>query len=140
MPSIRCMPESRTEEFILTGYGESTTGGEATVVYFDGAERIARAGKGLGIAWSAAVVSVFIPVAHFLLVPGFFLAGLVVFAKRMRRGVVVDSVRGACPDCEHEQQFEAPGAWRLPAHLTCAKCHRLLTASPVTGSRQPPAV
>ena len=124
------MPETRTEKFILTGYGDTTTSGEATVLQFDRAERIARAGKGLAMAWGAALVSVFIPVAHFLLVPGFFLAGLVVFAKRMRRKVVVDAVRGACPDCEHEQRFDAPGVWRLPMHLTCANCHRLLTASP----------
>ncbi len=124
------MPQSRTEEFVLTGYGATTTSGEATVLHFDRAERIARAGKALAMAWGAALVSVFIPVAHFLLVPGFFLAGLVVFVKRMRRRVVVDTVRGACPDCEHEQRFDAPGAWRLPVHLTCANCHRLLTASP----------
>ncbi len=124
------MPQSRTEKFVLTGYGDSTTAGEATVVHFDRAERMARAGKGLAMAWGAALVSLFIPVAHFLLVPGFFLAGLVVFAKRMRRGVVVDSVHGTCPDCNHEQPFDVSSDWRLPMHLTCANCHRLLTASP----------
>ena len=122
------MPQSRTEEFVLTGYGDTTTSGEATVLHFDRAERIARAGKGLGMAWGAALVSVFIPVAHFLLVPGFFLAGLVVFVKRMRRRVVVDTVRGACPDCKHEQAFDLSSDLRLPMHLTCANCSRLLTA------------
>ncbi len=124
------MPRSRTEKFVLTGYGESTTAGEATVVHFDGGERMARAGKGIAMAWGAALVSVFIPVAHFLLVPALFLAGLVVFAKRMKRRVVVDTVRGACPDCNHEQTFDTSTVWRLPMHLTCANCHRLLTASP----------
>ena len=123
------MPESRTEKFVLTGYGDATTAGEATVVHFEGAERMARAGKGLAIAWGAALVSVFIPVAHFLLVPGFFLAGLVVFAKRMKHKVVVDTVRGVCPDCNHEQEFDSSGDWQLPTHLTCADCQRLLTAT-----------
>jgi uncharacterized protein involved in cysteine biosynthesis len=40
--------------------------------------------KGLALAWGAAAVSVFIPVAHFLLVPGFAVAGVVIFVKRMR--------------------------------------------------------
>ncbi len=124
------MPQTRIEEFVLTGYGDTTTSGEATVLQFDRAERIARAGKGLAMAWGAALVSVFIPVAHFLLVPGFFLAGLVVFGKRMRRRAVVDTVRGACPDCKHEQAFDTSTGWHLPMHLTCANCHRLLTASP----------
>ena len=123
------MPRSRIDKFVLTGYGDSTTAGEATVVHFDGSERMARAGKGLAMAWGAALASVFIPVAHFLLVPGFFLAGLVVFVKRMRRKVVVDTVRGACPDCNHDQSFDTANDWGLPMHLTCANCSRLLTAS-----------
>ena len=122
------MPQTRTEKFVLTGYGDTTTSGAATVLQFDRAERIARAGKGLAMAWGAALVSVFIPVAHFLLVPGFFLAGLLVFGKRMRRRAVVDTVRGACPDCNHEQTFDVSSNWRLPMHLTCANCSRLLTA------------
>ncbi len=122
------MPRSRIEKFVLTGYGDSTTAGEATVVHFDGGERMARAGKGLAMAWGAALASVFIPVAHFLLVPGLFLAGLVVFVKRMRRKVVVDTVRGACPDCNHDQSFDTANDWCLPMDLTCANCSRLLTA------------
>ena len=131
------MPVSRTEKFVLTGYSDSITAGEATIVYFEGGERMARAAKGLVMAWSAALVSVLIPVAHFLLVPGFFLAGLVVFARRMRRRVVMDAVRGACPDCEHEQTFDTSAAWRLPMHLTCVNCHRLLTASPQPATPRP---
>ncbi len=130
IPSTRRMPESRTEQFVLTGYGDSTTAGEATVVHFDRAERVARAGKGLAMAWGAALASVFIPVAHFLLVPGFLLTGLAVFVKRTRRRAVVDTVRGSCPDCRHEQAFDTSSVWHLPMHLTCANCHRLLTASP----------
>ena len=129
LTSTRRMPEFRTEKFILTGYGGSTTAGEATVMHFDGAERIARAGKELAIAWGAALVGVFIPVAHFLLVPGFFLAGLIVFAKTVRRRVVVDTICGRCPDCRHEQNFDTSTAWHLPMHLTCANCQRLLTAT-----------
>ena len=123
------MPRSRTEPFLLTGYDDNCTTGVATVTTFDRAERIRRAVKGLTVAWGAALVSIFIPVAHFLLVPGFALAGVFVFAKRTRAGDVTESIHGTCPHCGHEQDFDSSSHWHLPMHLTCANCSRLLTAS-----------
>ncbi len=124
------MPRSRSEPFLLTGYGGDSTPGVATVTTFDRAEGIRRAVKGLAVAWGAAVVSIFIPVAHFLLVPGFALAGVFVFTKRIRMREVAESIHGTCPNCGHEQDFNPSGDWHLPMHLTCANCSRLLTASP----------
>ena len=122
------MPTTRSEPFILTGYGENTTPGTAAIKTFRGAERLARAGKGMAIAWGAAAASIFIPVAHFLLVPGFALAGVVVFLRRTRTRETTDAIHGTCPDCGHEQGFHSTGVWRLPQHLTCQDCGRLLTA------------
>ena len=124
------MPGSRSEPFLLTGYGDNWTTGVATVTSFDRAERIGRAVKGLAVAWGAALVSMFIPVAHFLLVPGFVLAGVFVFTKRARTREVTESIHGICPDCGHEQDFDSSSDWHLPMQLTCANCSRLLTASP----------
>ncbi|MCZ6756433.1 MAG: hypothetical protein O7E49_14075 [Gemmatimonadetes bacterium] len=121
--------ENRSERhFVLTGYSENRTSGVTQVVIFDRRARIRRAGKGLAASWGAALVSVFIPVAHFILVPGFAVAGLVVLWIRLRAGEKVESVHGTCPDCGFEQDFDPPGAWSPPVSLACHNCGRTLTA------------
>jgi len=122
------MPRSRSEPFLLMGYGDNSTIGLATVTTFDRAERIRRAVKGLAVVWGAALVSIFIPVAHFLLVPGFALVGVFVFTKRTRTREETESIHGTCPDCGHEQDFDSAGGWHPPHHVTCKHCYRLLTA------------
>ncbi len=124
------MEEKNIQErsFLLAGYGETTTQGVAQVVTFDRRQRLARAGKGLGVLWGAGLVSVFIPVAHFLLVPGFALAGVVVFARRMRVAEVTHSIHGRCPDCGLEQDFGSAGRWKPPVTVACRGCSRRLTA------------
>ena len=97
---------------------------------FDRTARWRRAARGLAKWWLVALVTVFIPVAHFVLVPGFGLFGLYVFFRRFRESVVPTSVTGICPDCQTEQQFEVDGQWVLPKTLTCRNCHRGLTAEP----------
>lgn len=82
--------------------------------------------RGLAAAWLAAVVSVFIPVAHFLLVPGFFIFGLYLLFHNLRLRTSVAEVRGTCPDCGREQEFEIAGSWNPPHHVTCAGCQRSL--------------
>ncbi len=126
------MSATRIEPFLLDGYGENTTRGTATVTSFQRADRLARAGKGLALAWGAALAGAFIPVAHFLLVPGFAVAGVVVFVKRMRAREATGAVHGTCPDCGREQEFDCSGRWRPPGHLGCSNCGRLLRARPLS--------
>ena len=52
------------------------TEGVAIVQENSRAKRIAEGVKKLAIFWALALVSVFIPLAHFILVPGFLIAGL----------------------------------------------------------------
>ena len=120
----------RTELFAIHGYAEEPTHGSATVESFPTAVRMRRAVKGLAIAWGLAVVSVFIPVAHLLLVPGFVIGGIVTFFLRIRQPDSVRAVHGTCPDCGNEQDFEPGGRWVLPRDLTCRSCWRTLRARP----------
>jgi len=123
---------SRIEPFLLDGYGENSTRGTATVTSFHRADRLARAGKGLALAWGAALAGAFIPVAHFLLVPGFAVVGVVIFVKRIRDREATRAVHGTCPDCGHEQDFDFSESWRPPGHLDCGNCGRLLRARPLS--------
>ena len=119
--------EQSEKPFVLTGYGEKVTRGVALVTSFDRAGRTSRAWKGLAAAWAGALASVFIPVAHFLLVPGFAIAGIVVFASRIRTTEVTRSMKGTCPHCAVEQDFEPAGRWNPPHTVTCQRCYRSLT-------------
>ena len=123
------MPEERTEQFRLTGYSDASTSGSAKVLSFNKGERWGRALKGLGLGWMVAAATVFIPVAHFLLVPGFFSYGIFIFVSRMRTAEITASVQGACPDCTAEQDFEAGGRWVLPRSFACRECGRTLQAT-----------
>lgn len=114
----------RTEAMVVKGYGNEPGVAEATVESFERTHRVGRALKGLGMAWLIAVGCVFIPVAHFVLVPGFVLAGLVVFAMRLNRREEVVEVSGSCPDCQVPQNFEVGTGWRPPFSTSCRGCGR----------------
>ena len=116
------------EPLTIHGYSDEVATGEATVVAFDRAGRWGRALRGLAVAWAVAVATAFIPVAHFLLVPGFGLFGVFVFFKRLRTRAVPTSVKGTCPDCGLAQSFDLGGEWQLPRTLNCTGCSRALKA------------
>ena len=57
-----------TQTYQLTGYNPTPSTATAMIRSFDKPERMKRALKGLVTFWAAAIGSIFIPVAHFLLV------------------------------------------------------------------------
>ena len=123
------MPQTRTEQFDIVGYADEPAGGVAKVFSFNRGERWARALKALGLSWLVAAATVFIPVAHFLLVPGFFFFGIYAFVSRVRTEEVTARIQGICPDCGAEQDFEVGGKWTLPRSLACRACGRTLRAT-----------
>ena len=92
-------------------------------------ERVRRALKGLGKWWGIALASVFIPVAHFILVPSFLLYGVWQFAQRLGTTSRATGAQGTCPDCRTEQALELATQWRVPQPVTCRNCHRGLRLS-----------
>ena len=110
----------------LSGYHGEPTPAQLIVARFDHPARVRRAVKGLAGFWGAMVVSVFLPVAHFVLVPSFFFIGIWQFIRRLEVAELVRGARGRCPDCGTEQDFEL-GSRRFPQSVTCGSCHRGLT-------------
>lgn len=110
----------------LTGYSDRE--GEALLQLrsFDSPARVKRAVAALAVWWGAAFLSLFIPVAHFLLVPGFLMFGLVTFVRRLKTSAVVVKARGTCPDCGAEQDLDILGSWSESRDVTCRQCHRSL--------------
>src|SRR5256885_16330960 len=118
-----------TLSYQLTGYSATSTVATVTVRSFDKRERIRRAMKGLATFWGAALGSVFIPVAHFLLVPSFALYGAYTFFERLGARQVVTAAEGTCPDCGTPQKLETGGRWQVPRTVACRHCQRALQIS-----------
>lgn len=99
---MRSRGVSRPVEIVCS---RERTRGEVRVRSWSRLNRLARAAKTLAVFLGLALVSVLIPVAHFLLVPGFLVAGLVAaFTVARQRGTVLGGegglprVREARPD------------------------------------------
>jgi hypothetical protein len=62
-------------------------------------------------------------VAHFVLVPTFVTAGIIMAAKRTREDRRLLLVRGACPRCGVEQEFKPGGRFVSGRSIGCPRCH-----------------
>lgn len=115
--------------FRLQGYSGRTTEATVLLVTFDRGQRRRRAWLGLSTWWAVGAAAAFIPVAHFVLVPGFVGFGIYSFVQRNRTALVPLSAHGVCPDCDDEQQFDPPARWGDRVSLTCGSCNRSLRVS-----------
>lgn len=107
----------------------------ATIVVFDRPRRLLRAFGGGLTCWGLAILSVFVPLGHFILVPGFLLAGPVVFLIRVAEDVGLREVRGTCPACGTTQRFKDGGRLQQHHPLRCASCGRTITLTLDTPAR-----
>ena len=112
------------QQVLLRGYHGPPTSGTVTIRQFNRDERVRRACAGLGKWWGVAVVSVLIPVAHFVLVPSFLAYGVWQFFQGLGTVELVTGARGTCPDCGAEQALDLAARWRAPQPVTCRQCHR----------------
>ena len=119
-------PDERVFEMRLKGYGITASEATVRVASFGRSVRLRRAFLGLGFAWVLAIVCVFIPVAHFFLVPGFLGLGAYLFVNRWRTRTSVKQALGICPDCDAAQDFQIAGNWNPPHRVTCNDCQRSL--------------
>lgn len=115
----------------LTAFGYPPCGVTAVISEQTPAQRFGRALAGLGMCWALALGGLFIPVAHFILVPTFLVAGVVVAVKRAREDRRLVLVRGVCPRCGAAQEFKPGGRFATGRSVDCPKCHGILTL--VTG-------
>jgi len=63
-------------------------------------------------------VTVFIPIAHFVLVPGFLVAGPILGWMRYRQDRAMLHVEGACPACNETMRVELDAGERLPLPMS----------------------
>ena len=89
---------------------------------FDDRERKIRAAKTWALMWLFAVLSLPIIIAHFVLVPGFLIAGPVMAIRRYRVTEVPDHVSGLCPSGKEEFTLPLETSDRLPMWSHCPVC------------------
>ena len=111
----------------LSVFGASPSRGIATVRRPSLASRARRAALALGAAWLLAFPAIFLPVAHFVLVPGLVVGGVVLAVIRLREDRTLDRVRAACPRCRGTLDVTPGGRFRLPRRVHCVHCKNALT-------------
>jgi hypothetical protein len=120
---------TRVQPILLSGYHGEPTRGSVTIHEVDRDARLRRAFTELAKWWGVALLTVLIPVAHFVLVPSFLAYGAWQFFQRLGTAELVSDARGTCPDCGAEQMLELAPRWRAPQPVTCRQCHRGLRLS-----------
>jgi hypothetical protein len=120
----------------LTVFGAPAAHASATIVRHSMGRRAARALVALGACWGLALVAVFIPLAHFVLVPGLFLIGVILATYRAREAWSIVTVQGQCPRCRLEQTFTSAGRARGQSVVHCPNCKNelALTIEPGPGA------
>ena len=125
----------------LAVFGAEPVPSVALVRHRGVASRLGRAGLGLGIAWLLAFPAIFLPVLHFVLVPGFLVGGIVVAVYRLREDRTLARVEGTCPRCRATLDVTPGGRFRLPRTVQCPQCKNTLSMAAVarSGTGIPPA-
>ncbi len=106
---------------------KSDTGGscgELSVMVLTSAERLQRSAGALLLCWLLAGITLFIPIAHFFLVPMFLIAGPVLFFMRYRVTELKQGVAGHCPECSQMVTFELEATDKLPKWTYCPSCNK----------------
>lgn len=91
-------------------------------------QRTRRAARSLAICWALAAVSILLPLAHFVLVPGFFLAGPYLAWRRYGERWLILGTGVPCPSCAAITRLE-PGPEEWPLAVMCAGCRSPLSVS-----------
>lgn len=120
-------PRSRlTTEAAELVHHDRTAAATVRVRGHDRRDRMRRAALGLGACWGAAILAVFLPVLHFILVPALIVAGPLVLLSQLRQHVTIVDVEGPCPACGAAIREKLNRDARLPIELRCEQCRRAL--------------
>jgi hypothetical protein len=101
---------------------ESSVDGVLYMQGLSGQRRLIRAAKIWALLWVLMVMSLPLMIIHFILVPGFLIAGPVVAMRRYRVMELPHHGEGHCPCCKQEVSLTADDCNRLPLRMPCPAC------------------
>jgi hypothetical protein len=115
---------SHTEQYPILIQANDGTASEGAlhVTVYDKRDRMIRAAKTLALYWGLALLSVPVLVAHWVLVPGFFLAGPVMAWLRYRVTERKDEATGVCPVNKNTVTIQLKPSDHLPLWTYCPVC------------------
>jgi hypothetical protein len=108
-------------------WDQSPTEGTAVILERNFSQRMSRALIQLLIYWGLALVSIFIPVAHFILVPGFLIGGIFAAYRRVKEERTLLTVSAPCPQCRTDQKITPGGRFEPGRTVDCPGCKSELT-------------
>ena len=124
--------QTRSLELPLRAPGAASRTARLEIGVLEPIDRVKRAAAAFGLGLVAAAVAVLIPIVHFVLVPGSFLAGLILAGVRLSQREIVLSAEGACPFCGTRQRLGLAGRkYRLPRRVHCSSCGQELDLDPI---------
>jgi hypothetical protein len=106
--------------------GREGSGARVRVRHRDRRGRMLRAGRTLTACWGLAIVAVFLPVLHFVLVPGLLLLGPALAWAKLHEADTLLAVEGPCPACAAPLHATPGQPWRERTLLRCDACGRRL--------------
>lgn len=118
------MPRSETQTVSFkSSNNESSMNAELQITFYDDKDRLKRALKRLGLFWLLAIGSLPIIFAHWVLVPGFFIAGPIAAMMVYRIDQAFDNASGQCPNCSEQITIKMEPKDSLPKWTYCPSCN-----------------
>ncbi|MBS1959987.1 MAG: hypothetical protein JST80_10975 [Bdellovibrionales bacterium] len=98
------------------------TTGHITKIEFDKGDRTKNAMRFIGMGMAATFCAVFVPIAHWFLVPLLFVASWVFGLDKLKEMARSEGGKGPCPKCHKEFPIE-PSTYKERITDTCSYCH-----------------
>lgn len=116
------MPTIENTSVHIRGNDGQVTSGSLQTTHFDHGECVKRALMKLGLFWLLALASIPIIFAHWVLVPGFFIAGPWMAYRTFQVKHTCNHVRGNCPVCQEDIEIKMEAGDELPKWTYCPGC------------------
>ena len=108
---------------VLAKNDSISTEGLLRIKHFDQTDCIKRALSRLGLCWLLSIGSIPIIIVHWVLVPGFFIAGPILAVLAYRTKQINDHAGGECPVCNNEFKIKFDAKENLPKWTYCPNCN-----------------
>ncbi len=118
------MPQLQSQAVqFKTSNNDTVNHAELHITLYDDKDRLKRALMRLGLFWLLSIGSLPIIFAHWVLVPGFFIAGPIAAMMVYRVDQAFDNAVGQCPNCKEQVTIKMEPKDSLPKWTYCPSCN-----------------